>query len=454
MALFSDPSKLNDDIFIHIFNEINLFDKHYTFTISGNSLIYKINKSSIDLSVTFRDQLLFNIKKLCFNDDIYTGISGSYIFPCKNQINSIIDSIDTIEVHLTFLKLEIDDIVIRSRPTHQNKIVKMKTIIDDIKNDVFNNNLSEQSLSVVYVTDPLKFISNGLFPNFNTGIDIRYIRYGALGAVNLGTENSGKLLLKDLLNGITSEEVKFWYDIKKVFQECTKWIYGTLNYFIRTSLPIGDSLPMLLFYPDQVYSDTLHPKTDMSLYRQPIQKQSDKLSMIPVVRYSAGMRRGLFHEECNNCCGTYYYLEPESKTFLGYNTSLTFKNKSEAYINLIGHEGEVNSIIHERNLFNDDLMYTPLEIYLLFMSNPILSSYIKKFNLEDVRRLPQKKRYLGVWLNLYANEDELDDDLCKVSQQKGIDILIFTHMTGSHQVVSELVDTRDRIKSFENLIYT
>ncbi len=61
---------------------------------------------------------------------------------------------------------------------------------------------------------------------------------------------------------------------------------------------------------------------------------------------------------------------------------------------------------------------------------------------------------MRILLHLYAIEDSLDTEICKAAAVKGIDIVIFTHMTGSYQVVSELVDTRERLSSFEHLIYT
>jgi len=334
--------------------------------------------------------------------------------------------------------------------------INIDDLVREIKIIMVNNNLSTIEIYLSHVKDPLTLISKGLLPD----LDSILIPINNFGIEDMIINESliRRLLFQDLLDEVTPEETSFWYDqsfdIKRLYSSC-EWRYSTLKYYQEKYIPMGDSLPMLLYYPDQVYSDTLHPKTDMSLYRQPVQKtMNDVKFAIPVVRYSSGMKRGLFYGECDNCCGTYYYLESESKTLLGYNTSATFRNKAEAYIALIGNtKYHADAIIFDRNQYNDDLMYTPLEIYDLFKRKGI-NSYIDKFSYEDIIKLPQRKRYLGHWLHLYAVEDGLDTDLCKAAAAKGIDILIFTHMTGSYQVVSELVDTRERITSFEHLIYT
>ena len=72
------------------------------------------------------------------------------------------------------------------------------------------------------------------------------------------------------------------------------------------------------------------PKTDMFLFRTPgaTNNFDPQKNYLPVTRYAEGMSRGLFFGDLGNTfCGTFYYLERESKVFLGYKTSLTFPNK-------------------------------------------------------------------------------------------------------------------------------
>ena len=76
----------------------------------------------------------------------------------------------------------------------------------------------------------------------------------------------------------------------------------------------------------------------MLLFCNPSSITGEKWKTIPITKYAAGMNRGLYyttniHPEL---CGTFYYYEPESKTYLAYNTSRTFVNKTDALDQLTG----------------------------------------------------------------------------------------------------------------------
>lgn len=96
----------------------------------------------------------------------------------------------------------------------------------------------------------------------------------------------------------------------------------------------------------------------------------------------------------------------------------------------------------------EDLMLTPIEIYTLYPEN------FYGFTYEQVLDLPQNKRYVGIFLGYYAIEDPLDQILCILAQRFSIDIIILERMIGSHQIVTEILDTRPREKSFSHLTYT
>jgi hypothetical protein len=67
--------------------------------------------------------------------------------------------------------------------------------------------------------------------------------------------------------------------------------------------------------------------------------------------------------------------------------------------------------------------------------------------------LSDKKFYVGKLLELYAVEDELDQQICRLAKEQDIDIIILTNMVGSHQIVTEILDTRNREDSFKSLVY-
>ena len=59
--------------------------------------------------------------------------------------------------------------------------------------------------------------------------------------------------------------------------------------------------------------------------------------VLPVTRYAAGMSKGLFYEtqRPEGTCGTFYYLEPESTTYLAYKKiELRALNKTDACVSL------------------------------------------------------------------------------------------------------------------------
>lgn len=93
------------------------------------------------------------------------------------------------------------------------------------------------------------------------------------------------------------------------------------------------------------------------------------------------------------------------------------------------------------------LMYTHLEA---FRSFPELFQNNNEYN---ILKLPQRKRYLGVFLGLYALEDKMDQIICKAAKQKGLELIILNQMIGSHQIVTEILDTRNRIESFSHLTF-
>jgi len=76
------------------------------------------------------------------------------------------------------------------------------------------------------------------------------------------------------------------------------------------------------------------------------------------------------------------------------------------------------------------------------------------YTQEFVESLPQVNHYAGHYLSLYAKEDDLDQAICQLGRDHGIDIIILTHMIDSFKIVTEVLDTKDRLISFGSLIYT
>jgi hypothetical protein len=259
------------------------------------------------------------------------------------------------------------------------------------------------------------------------------------------------------------------------------------------------SLPLILYDDDQVYK-SLRPKTDMSIFRQInslqyykkfiheyeqidshiklIVLKDDSSSMsIPVTRYSTGMSKGLYFEETGSeFCGTFYYYEPESETYLTFESYRIYRNKFEAVQDLYIESG-INTPIESPDIetYEDSLDdFTDEELAKDLRYREFVHDYFedpRKFpndlemtpkefenlgiqvNLQSPNGVPNIPRYIGAIASLVAKGDMYDQLICNTAKDLKIDIIIFTHMIGSHQIVPEVLDTRSRFDSFSHLAY-
>lgn len=164
--------------------------------------------------------------------------------------------------------------------------------------------------------------------------------------------------------------------------------------------------------------------------------------------------QGLFYgDRPDDICGYFYYAEPQSTTYLAYNRALVAFNKTDAAEKLLAEneDEELRSSL-ESLRFNEN---TPLRGLILQHMNGTFPEDLR-FTVEeaedllgyddgvddDLFRSPTKV-YMGKRMELYAYEDKLDQPLCRAAARLGYDIVILTHMVGSHQVVTEVLDTRE-----------
>tara|TARA_R110002072_G_scaffold45565_4_gene126753 strand:+ start:41401 stop:42498 length:1098 start_codon:yes stop_codon:yes gene_type:complete len=286
-------------------------------------------------------------------------------------------------------------------------------------------------------------------------------------------------LIDYCVEGLSLEETEFWSEdstnIDKVFSDLMRhpvFSYASIEGWREFALKTANSLPLALYAKHLLYG-SMRPRTEMLLYRQVtsltystvkklddhIYLLDDKLFGIPVTRYSDGMSRGLFYrgnDEKNDYCGTFYYYEPESTTFLTFTTSKTYKNKYEAVVDLAGEtknftEPAIDQYYNaEQKIFTrpmdypDDMRMTPKEYYENVRSEMLPDAY------KDLRDV---KHYIGKKIKLYAVEDMYDQSICNIHKKLGTDIVILTHMVGSRQIVTEILDTRERSLSFGALSY-
>jgi hypothetical protein len=276
---------------------------------------------------------------------------------------------------------------------------------------------------------------------------------------------------------INRGETNYWLgcdysELKKV----RLWSFFNLG-FLEEYRNSAKGYPFLFTYPSELYRSK-RPKTNMSLFRLPSSKTyssksdlylKEGTSYLPVTRYAKTMSGGLYYGKTRpeDICGRFYYYEEESTTLLSYRTGHIIYgiNKTDIYHQLYERVKIIDAklaeemhstyigIIHSRKkrlvelqiskALNKTLEYSTYDAYVRFDLNS------SKGNL-----IPKKSDtlfYVGVHIGLYAAEDKLDQPICTAGALLGYDIIFLQSMAGSHQAVSEVLDTRP--DSFSHLVF-
>ena len=176
---------------------------------------------------------------------------------------------------------------------------------------------------------------------------------------------------------------------------------------------------------------------------------------VPVARYATGMSGGLYFGDTQGTqyCGTFYYLEPDSNVFLYFKSALRVKDKIAAAEML-----DVDINMEDLHVVepDDDLYMTPQDFFDKYPEKVIGIDYDpnETYNLEELFPNLQydRKYYVAHILNYYADQDSLDQAICEAAKTEGYDVIILEKMVGSRQIVSEVLDVRDRMESFDNLV--
>jgi hypothetical protein len=314
---------------------------------------------------------------------------------------------------------------------------------------------------VGYVYDPLTMIRYGFFPT------------------SLDTNSS---YFTDYVTGMDINTLEFWYtkdDVMKLLSLThePRWSYKTLQSHRDRGISLAISLPLMLYAPEFVYQRSKRPVNDMALFRSPMSmkiKRSDIVSdtviidgeewkVIPVTRYAQGMKRGLYFESSDiEYCGTFYYYEPESTTLLAYKTSASYFNKYTAVIALNNKSTNSKTLddldkLSQNEVFMDyvngllpsDLMMVPRE----YNEDLRDLSHFIPYSDNMLAKVALTPHYIGTIADLYAQEDSLDQPLCELGKANNLDIIILESMPGNYQVVTEILDTRNREDSFRSLVY-
>lgn len=289
------------------------------------------------------------------------------------------------------------------------------------------------------------------------------------------------------------QDLNFWSmhsgaasNLQRVLQS-NLWVFKTLDGHKKSALKHAGDLGLFLSAPRELYSSH-RPKTAMSLFRTTfsptvqrhqimqgvngwqfyVTPQQDLRYLLPVTRYSKGMSRGLYYggdDSGKEYCGTFFYYEPESTTFLSYTTRADYFNKSVCALSFQSHNTQNRELYAPniaKHVFGDwpaDMMMTPLQAYDYKLYNlRIMMQNAEELTpgqgrLSFANDLSQTPRYAGMLSGLYALEDDYDQEICVAGKRRGIDVIVLTHMIGSRQVVTEVLDTRSRQDCMASLVY-
>lgn len=370
------------------------------------------------------------------------------------------------------------------------------------------------------IDDPVTMIRSGLLPHPDLGtislpnIDDDDYEYAYAKYYN------PQFVVSLLAQDVPLDQIAWWTNLENVTEALRSvrlWSFYTKEGALQEAKH-GNSYASLFAYPELLYSNS-RPRTDMTMFRLPRSLTLQTLGegagrLLPVTRYATGTQseslglsrgprfaslqrsesvvsKGMYFTEKNTeqkeFCGTFYYLESESATYLRYNTShvsfskeTAFQELKEKYRELIGSEATEISAVKEHEdmrqfvdkhgyinrgyiaymtgLLRKDLRYTPSEYNELFMKGLVEADCFQ--NLIDTREAKFESEEVPIYvggcpaLGLYAAEDMLDQPLCILGKILGIDVIILEYTGGSHRIAAEVLDTRHRDTSFQNLVFT
>jgi len=250
----------------------------------------------------------------------------------------------------------------------------------------------------------------------------------------------------------------FWlsnFTLKDVLSSISAFKWSNMAALQENSERSPYSFSLILFAPHLVYMESRRAKTTMSKFVIPgksivIYNRPDENEFIPVTRYAEGMSKSFYFEDTsdiqkNSYCGTFYYYEPESTTFLHVNPQKILRaiDKSDAAKKL----GVLESFVRVFEvLFLDYNLLVSKKYWDLWSGHPRDPNVPSDVSEFDVFYSAYKQE-------AYALQDDLDQPFCNAAREQGYDVIILDKMVGSRQIVTEILDTRPREESFGNLCF-
>ena len=383
-----------------------------------------------------------------------------------------------------------------------NTYTDIDVILRDCNEFIMLNATNRCTFIINFKFDPMLFLSMRLIPTYVSSVLMSLLSIYRRYMNNISSNNNNNYIFS------VDDTVRFFYGttLLEELEKIKVWSMITLEE-VKNEAKLANSIPIMYYssHPHLLYNISKRPINDMSMYYNSFNSLTGVVSnnklyvdnneiyviiddfskvnsvseiivdisnkynnfdniAIPVTRYALNVGSGLYHRQdpTENICGTFYYLELESSTYLICDKSkvLVARTKTDAAVKLLmnGYNDELSKILnqtypnvetYEKGLLHEDLIYTPIEA----VEELGYYGYNGKIDAYSIEQYPI---YLGSIepIELYATEDQYDQPLCTEARNQGYDIVVLTNMVGKFQVVTEILDTRDRYLSFSNLVYT
>lgn len=177
---------------------------------------------------------------------------------------------------------------------------------------------------------------------------------------------------------------------------------------------------------------------------------------IPVVRYAYSSGKGFIYGDRNDIkdtCGTYYWLEPDSKIFLHSNKTLVIPNRDVGLYVLTGADREIyKTLIDENYDYNGMNKEKDKDLFI----DKIEAEYQRA--LKDIPPHNEYEDDKEFWPNLGRTPftqkvgRDLDDELCRLARLSNIDVYVIVREDKHrYRYASEVIDTRSREISYNSL---
>jgi len=289
---------------------------------------------------------------------------------------------------------------------------------------------------------------------------VRHMIYNGFFPIFLGNEKStqNQIFIESLFfRRHNPDTLAYWLwlvSLEITLADITGFKWSNMSALQANAETSPYSFELILFAPHLVYKESRRAKTSMSKFVIPgksitIYNKPNENEFIPVTRYAEGMSKGLYYKrdnDTNQYCGTFYYFEPESTTFLRVDPKRVLKaiDKVDAAQKL-GLPKHIYTSYRVAYL-EQDLLISKREWEATWTKPYYNSTYYKGKNIAE-----DEVFYSAYKQNVYAIQDGLDQDICNAARKHGYDVIILEKMVGSRQIVTEVLDTRPREESFANL---